>query len=82
MATAAARTAKQTTTPASETEELATSDREDGRLLDARQMAAELGVPERFIRDLITRLSSRIPDVKLGKLLRNARPRQSSIQLN
>lgn len=70
MATATARTAMQTTTPASETEEFATSDREDDRLLDARQVAAKLGVSERFIRDHTTRRSPRIPGVKLGKLLR------------
>jgi len=70
MATATARTAMQTTTPASETEEFARSDRDDDRLLDARQVAAKLGVSERFIRDHTTRRSPRIPGVKLGKLLR------------
>jgi predicted DNA-binding transcriptional regulator AlpA len=44
--------------------------RDDDRLLDARQVAAKLGVSERFIRDHTTRRSPRIPGVKLGKLLR------------
>ena len=70
MATATARTAMQTIMPAPELEEVATSDREDDRLLDARQVAAKLGVSERFIRDHTTRRSPRIPGVKLGKLLR------------
>ena len=70
MATATARTALQTTAAALELEELATSDRDDDRLLDARQVAAKLGVSERFIRDHTTRRSPRIPGVKLGKLLR------------
>ena len=70
MATATARTPMQTTKPASETEEFATSDRDGDRLLDARQVAAKLGVSERFIRDHTTRRSPRIPGVKLGKLLR------------
>ena len=47
-----------------------TGDREDDRLLDARQVAAKLGVSERFIRDHKTRRWPRIPGVKLGKLLR------------
>ncbi|HVJ07889.1 MAG TPA: helix-turn-helix domain-containing protein [Acidisarcina sp.] len=70
MATATARTAMQSTTSEPELEEVATSDREDDRLLDARQVAAKLGVSERFIRDHTTRRSPRIPGVKLGKLLR------------
>lgn len=70
MATATARTAMQSTTSESELEEVAASDREDDRLLDARQVAAKLGVSERFIRDHTTRRSPRIPGVKLGKLLR------------
>lgn len=45
-------------------------DRGDDRLLDAREVAAKLGVSERFIRDHTTRRSPRIPGVKLGKLLR------------
>ena len=44
--------------------------RDDDRLLDARQVAARLGVSERFIRDHTTRRSPRIPGVRLGKLLR------------
>jgi predicted DNA-binding transcriptional regulator AlpA len=44
--------------------------RDDDRLLDARQVAAKLGVSERFIRDHTTRRFPRIPGVKLGKLLR------------
>jgi len=59
-----------TTAPAPDLEEAATPDREDDRLLDARQVAAKLGVSERFIRDHTTRRSPRIPGVKLGKLLR------------
>jgi len=47
-----------------------TTERNDDRLLDARQVAAKLGVSERFIRDHTTRRSPRIPGVKLGKLLR------------
>ncbi len=47
-----------------------TPERDDDRLLDARQVAAKLGVSERFIRDHTTRRSPRIPGVKLGKLLR------------
>jgi predicted DNA-binding transcriptional regulator AlpA len=60
----------QTITPALELEEVTASDRDDDRLLDARQVAAKLGVSERFIRDHTTRRSPRIPGVKLGKLLR------------
>lgn len=48
----------------------AESSRDNDRLLDARQVAAKLGVSERFIRDHTTRRSPRIPGVKLGKLLR------------
>lgn len=46
------------------------SSRGENRLLDAREVAARLGVSERFIRDHTTRRSPRIPGVKLGKLLR------------
>lgn len=46
---------------------------DDGRLLNARQVAEKLGVSERFIRDHTTRRSPRIPAVKLGKLLRYRR---------
>lgn len=42
----------------------------DGRLMDARQVAARLGVSERFIRDHTLRRSPRLCAVKLGKLLR------------
>lgn len=70
MATATTRTPRQISTNALELEELATEEREDDRLLDARQVAAKLGVSERFIRDHTTRRSPRIPGVKLGKLLR------------
>ena len=70
MATATARNVMQPPTPSLELEEVATSDRDDDRLLDARQVAAKLGVSERFIRDHTTRRSPRIPGVKLGKLLR------------
>lgn len=48
----------------------AESNRDDDRLLDARQVAAKLGVSERFIRDHTTRRYPKIPGVKLGKLLR------------
>jgi predicted DNA-binding transcriptional regulator AlpA len=44
--------------------------RNDERLLNARQVAQKLGVSERFIRDHTTRRSPRIPGVKMGKLLR------------
>jgi len=40
------------------------------RLLNAREVAAKLGVSERFIRDHTTRRWPRIPGVKLGKLVR------------
>jgi predicted DNA-binding transcriptional regulator AlpA len=70
MATAIAR--KVIPTPASSLElnDDVTPDRDNDRLLDARQVAAKLGVSERFIRDHTTRRSPRIPGVKLGKLLR------------
>ena len=44
--------------------------RNDERLLNARQVAQKLGVSERFIRDHTTRRLPRIPGVKMGKLLR------------
>jgi predicted DNA-binding transcriptional regulator AlpA len=43
---------------------------ENERLLNAREVAAKLGVSERFIRDHTTRRWPRIPGVKLGKLVR------------
>ena len=46
------------------------TNRNDERLLNARQVAQKLGVSERFIRDHTTRRSPRIPGVKMGKLLR------------
>ncbi|HEY1901122.1 MAG TPA: helix-turn-helix domain-containing protein [Terracidiphilus sp.] len=46
---------------------------DDERLLNARQVADKLGVSERFIRDHTTRRSSKIPAVKLGKLIRYRR---------
>jgi len=40
------------------------------RLLNAREVAAKLGVSERFVRDHTTRRLPRIPGVRLGKLIR------------
>jgi predicted DNA-binding transcriptional regulator AlpA len=68
MATATARNVMQA--PPSFDLSQNSADRDDDRLLDARQVAAKLGVSERFIRDHTTRRSPRIPGVKLGKLLR------------
>lgn len=70
MATATARNAIPVPTTPLEFSNEATTNRDDERLLDARQVAAKLGVSERFIRDHTTRRSPRIPGVKLGKLLR------------
>jgi predicted DNA-binding transcriptional regulator AlpA len=70
MATATARNVMPTPTPSLELNHDVTLGRNDDRLLDARQVAAKLGVSERFIRDHTTRRSPRIPGVKLGKLLR------------
>jgi predicted DNA-binding transcriptional regulator AlpA len=70
MATATARNVIQTSNSSIELNEDATLDRNDDRLLDARQVASRLGVSERFIRDHTTRRSPRIAGVKLGKLLR------------
>lgn len=53
--------------------EPAQANRDDDRLLNARQVAAKLGVSERFIRDHTTRRSPKIPAVKLGKLIRYRR---------
>src|SRR5579872_357056 len=46
---------------------ISTPDRADDRLLDAREVAAKLGVSERFVRDHATRRSPRIPRRKPGK---------------
>jgi len=40
------------------------------RLLNAREVAAKLGVSERFVRDHTTRRLPRIAGVRLGKLIR------------
>ena len=40
------------------------------RLLDAREVAARLGVSERWVRDHTTRRSPKIRAIKLGPLLR------------
>jgi predicted DNA-binding transcriptional regulator AlpA len=57
-----------------ETGENATSsERDDDRLLNARQVAAKLGVSERWVRDHTTRRSPRIRGVKLGLLMRYRR---------
>jgi predicted DNA-binding transcriptional regulator AlpA len=48
-------------------------DREEDRLLNARQVAIRLGVSERFIRDHTTRRLPKIPALKLGKLIRYRR---------
>jgi predicted DNA-binding transcriptional regulator AlpA len=70
MATATARNVMQSPPPSFDLNQDSTAARDDDRLLDARQVAAKLGVSERFIRDHTTRRSPRIPGVKLGKLLR------------
>jgi predicted DNA-binding transcriptional regulator AlpA len=70
MSTATTRTAIPIPTIPLEFRNEATTNRDDDRLLDARQVAAKLGVSERFIRDHTTRRSPRIPGVRLGKLLR------------
>jgi predicted DNA-binding transcriptional regulator AlpA len=70
MATATARNVIPTPASSLELNDDVTPDRDNDRLLDARQVAAKLGVSERFIRDHTTRRSPRIPGVKLGKLLR------------
>jgi hypothetical protein len=57
MATATARNLIQTPTSSLELNDDITPDRNDDRLLDARQVAAKLGVSERFIRDHTTRRS-------------------------
>lgn len=70
MATATIRSAMQSVASSLEMGEGVTSDREDDCLLDARQVAANLGGAESFIRDHTTRCSPRIPGVKHGMLLR------------
>ena len=70
MGTATARTITPLTESSHELNNDPASDRDDDRLLDAREVVAKLGVSERFIRDHTTRRSPRIPGVKLGKLLR------------
>ena len=45
----------------------------DDRLLNARQVAAKLGVSERWVRDHTTRRSPKIRGVKLGTLMRYRR---------
>ena len=70
MGTATARNVTPLSTISHELNNDSGPDREDDRLLDAREVAAKLGVSERFIRDHTTRRSPRIPGVKLGKLLR------------
>jgi len=70
MGTATARSITPFTTASNELSNESGPDRGNDRLLDAREVAAKLGVSERFIRDHTTRRSPRIPGVKLGKLLR------------
>ena len=70
MGTATARNITPLSTISNELNNDSGPDRGDDRLLDAREVAAKLGVSERFIRDHTTRRSPRIPGVKLGKLLR------------
>ena len=70
MGTATARDITSLSTISHELNNDSRPDRGDDRLLDAREVAAKLGVSERFIRDHTTRRSPRIPGVKLGKLLR------------
>ena len=43
---------------------------ENGRLMNARQVAAKLGVSERWVRDHTTRRSPRIRGLKMGSLIR------------
>ena len=43
---------------------------ENGRLMNARQVAAKLGVSERWVRDHTTRRSPRIRGLKMGSLMR------------
>lgn len=49
------------------------SSRDDDRLLNARQVAAKLGVSERWVRDHTTRRSPRIRGIKMGILMRYRR---------
>ncbi|MGA2834879.1 MAG: helix-turn-helix domain-containing protein [Terracidiphilus sp.] len=49
------------------------SSRDDDRLLNARQVAAKLGVSERWVRDHTTRRNPRIRGIKLGPLMRYRR---------
>lgn len=51
----------------------ASSDTEDEPLLNARQVAARLGVSERWVRDHTTRRCPRIRGVKLGPMMRYRR---------
>jgi predicted DNA-binding transcriptional regulator AlpA len=43
---------------------------ENGHLMNARQVAAKLGVSERWVRDHTTRRSPRIRGLKMGSLRR------------
>ena len=45
-------------------------DRDEDRLLNARQVAERLGVSERWVRDHTTRRSPKIRGVKLGIMMR------------
>ena len=47
--------------------------REDERLLNARQVADKLGVSERWVRDHTTRRNPRIRAIKMGMLVRYRR---------
>jgi predicted DNA-binding transcriptional regulator AlpA len=49
------------------------SSRDDDRLLNARQVAAKLGVSERWVRDHTTRRNPRIRGIKMGMLMRYRR---------
>jgi hypothetical protein len=69
MATATTRSIMPSPTTSHELNNDSTPVRDDDRLLDAREVAAKLGVSERFIRYHTTHRSPRIPGVKLGKLL-------------
>jgi predicted DNA-binding transcriptional regulator AlpA len=70
MATANVRNTMPTATTSLGSNSGVNPSQDSDRLLDARQVAAKLGVSERFIRDHTTRRFPRIRGVKLGKLLR------------
>ena len=70
MATATVRNLSEAPHSSLDSKQAPTGEQNDDRLLDARQVAARLGVSERFIRDHTTRRFPRIAGVRLGKLMR------------